>query len=323
MSLLTDLTRRSLVMLPQKPQKILELFETTSDEELFKASHLITERCASRRFDVCTIVNAKSGRCTEDCRWCAQSRHWKTNVAVTPILSDDDTKRALDRAELLKIRKFSFVTSGRKLSVNETQELSAHIAQAAARPNMEICASLGLMDEKVLRLLRASGLTRVHCNLETGKDFFQKVCTTHTREDKIVTLKAARRADLDICSGGLFGMGETFEDRVELAFQLRDLSVPSIPLNFLSPIPGTPLENARALTASDVLRTIALFRFVNPKAYLRFAGGLAGLSHDTLRRGLYTGINSAIVGDFLTTAGLNAEKMLVLAREAGYSTDSI
>ena len=323
MSLLTKLTRRSLVMLPLEPQEIIELFETATDEELFKASHLITERCASRHFDVCTIVNAKSGRCTEDCHWCAQSRHWKTNVAVTPILPVDGTKRALDRAESLNIRKFSFVTSGRKLSVNETKALSVHIVEAAARPKMEVCASLGLMDEKALKLLKASGLKRVHCNLETGKDFFPKVCTTHTREDKIVTLKAARRADLDICSGGLFGMGEAFEDRVELAFQLRDLSVPSIPLNFLTPIPGTPLENARALTASDVLRTIALFRFVNPKAYLRFAGGLAGLSHETLKRGLYTGINSAIVGDFLTTAGLSVEKMLDLARDAGYRTDPI
>ena len=321
MSLLTEITRRALVSLPIEPADLIRLFRTTPEEELFRASHLITARRASRRFDVCTIVNAKSGRCTEDCRWCAQSRHWETRVKVTPILPMTETARALQKAEALRIRKFSFVTSGRKLSMRETREIEAHIREAAARLGMEVCGSFGLMDEKALRLLKASGLTRLHCNLETGRDYFPKVCTTHTREEKIATLKAARRADLDICSGGLFGMGETFDDRVELAFALHALDVRSIPLNFLSPIAGTPMENARAMPASDVLKTIALFRFVNPAAYLRFAGGLAGLSRQTLQSGLYVGVNSAIVGGFLTTAGLSVEKMLELAREAGYRTE--
>lgn len=323
MSLLTEITRRALVSLPIEPADLIRLFRTTPEEDLFRASHLITERRASRRFDVCTIVNAKSGRCTEDCHWCAQSRHWETHVKVTPIVPLTDTARALDTAQKHHIRKFSFVTSGRKLSMRETREIEAHIREAAARPGMEVCASLGLMDDKALRLLKASGLTRLHCNLETGRDYFPKVCTTHTRDDKIATLKAARRADLELCSGGLFGMGERFEDRVELAFTLRDLDIRSIPLNFLTPIAGTPMENVRALPASDVLKTIALFRFVNPAAFLRFAGGLGGLSQETVKKGLYVGVNSAIVGDFLTTAGLSIGRMLEFAREAGYQTDAV
>lgn len=318
MTLLTKLTRRALVSLPLDPAELTELFESTDETEIFRASHLITERCASKVFDVCTIVNAKSGECTEDCRWCAQSRHWKTGVKIMPILPADSAEAALDRAEALGIGKFSFVTSGRKISRRETEVMSERIKRAAKRPGMQICASFGLMDEGALEKLKQAGLSRVHCNLETGRDYFPKVCTTHTREEKIATLRAARRVGLDICSGGLFGMGECFEDRLELALQLRELSVPSIPLNFLTPIAGTPLENARTLSASDVLKTIALFRFVNPSAQLRFAGGLSTLSKETIKKGLYTGINSAIVGDFLTTAGLTVESMLSLAKETGY-----
>ena len=318
--LLEQITRRSLVFLPLDPETILKVFQTESDEDIFQASHLITRRCASRVFDVCTIVNAKSGHCTEDCHWCAQSRHWPTDVNITPIIPADHTDKALDRAEQLGIKKFSFVTSGRKLSKRETEEIRPRITQAASRPSLQVCGSFGLMDEAAFRSLKAAGLHRVHCNLETGEAFFPSVCTTHTQQEKIATLKAALRADLEICSGGLFGIGERFEDRVELAFRLRKLSVPSIPLNFLTPIPGTPLADAHPLSPSDILRTVALVRVVNPGAYLRFAGGLGRMSRATIEQGLYVGMNSAIVGDFLTTSGLNVKTILELAENSGYRT---
>ena len=238
-------------------------------DELVEAAHLVTTKCASRVFNFCTIVNAKSGRCAEDCRWCSQSSKWTTNAPVFPIVPATRGESAAARALEHGIRRLSFVTSGRKLSARELREIRP-VVEAAASTGLEVCASMGLLTEPELTGLREAGLVRYHCNLETGPDFFPKVCTTHTQTDKIRTLEAARRAGLELCSGGLFGMGETMADRIDLACGLRRLEIPSIPLNFLIPIPGTPLADRPAMTHDEVVRTVAVFRLVNPSACLRF-----------------------------------------------------
>ena len=178
---------------------------------------------------------------------------------------------------------------------------------------------MGLLTEPELTGLREAGLVRYHCNLETGPDFFPKVCTTHTQTDKIRTLEAARRAGLELCSGGLFGMGETMADRIDLACGLRRLEIPSIPLNFLIPIPGTPLADRPPMTHDEVVRTVAVFRLVNPSACLRFAGGRQNLAPETAHAALRAGINGAITGDLLTTPGSSVEEERRLVLEAGYS----
>lgn len=321
MATLETLKNRVLAGFSLTPDETRQIAEEPDAEALYAAAHDITRIRAPRKFNLCTIINAKSGRCGEDCRWCAQSSHYDTGVKVFPIVDQTKSGAAVRKAAELGIPRYSYVTSGRKLSARELREIRALAEKDREVPGIELCASLGLLTEKELRELKDAGIVRYHCNLETGPAFFPKVCTTHTQDEKIATLKAARRAGLDICSGGLFGMGESMADRAQLAMLLRELDVPSIPLNFLAPIPGTPLEHQPPLSDEEVLRTVALFRFVNPTAYLRFAGGRMRLSPETVRRALWIGVNSAITGDLLTTCGSAVDDDRRLAREAGYETD--
>lgn len=293
----------------------LENFEDLG--ALADAAHLVTTKCASPVFNFCTIINAKSGKCAEDCHWCAQSSKWSGNAPVFPIVPADRAESAAERALSHDIHRLSFVTAGRKLSARELRELRP-LVEGASGPDIEICASLGLLTEAELASLHEAGLVRYHCNLETGPKFFPKVCSSHTQADKVKTLEAARRAGLDLCSGGLFGMGETMADRIDLAVELRRLEIPSIPLNFLIPIPGTPLGDRPLMTHEEIVRTVAVFRLINPTACLRFAGGRHNLTTETARAALYAGINGAITGDLLTTPGSSVEEERRLAVEAGY-----
>ena len=291
--------------------------------DLFDTAEAVTRRCAPRVFNLCGIVNAKSGRCSENCTWCAQSRHWQVpGVKVYPVVGDDVVERGAKRAEAMGVTRYSLVTSGRKPSAHEVRELCERIrALKAAHPELEVCVSLGLLSRKDLAALKDAGVVRIHCNLETSREFFPQVCTSHTIDEKIETLTASKELGIDVCSGALFGMGETLLDRIRLARLLRGLEVPSIPVNVLHPAPGTPLAEQPKMPEEDFLVAVALLRLMNPTAYLRFAGGRLQLSDRAVREAARIGMNSAISGDFLTTCGASPLDDVRLFMEAGYEPD--
>lgn len=270
-------------------------------------------------FDTCSIVNAKSGRCPEDCKWCAQSAHWHTGAEEYPLLPPKTLLEAAQRCKSQGIGRFSIVTSGRRLKKDEV----AHVCEAAELIEREcgiyLCLSAGLLDKEDFVRLRKAGVRRCHCNLETAPSFFPSLCTTHGQSQKIKALDDAREAGLEVCSGGIIGMGETMEQRIELASVLKSLGVESVPVNILSPIRGTALGSRPLIGEDEILRTISVFRIMMPSARLRFAGGRARLSEETLMKAFRSAVNAAIIGDMLTTVGADVSTDMARIKTAGYT----
>lgn len=287
-------------------------------DEIRAAAAEVTRKFCPPVFDSCSIINARSGKCPENCKWCAQSAHHKTSVSVYPLVSREECMKAADLNRSLGVRRFSLVTSGRALRGDELDRACSYYKEMEREGGLKLCASMGLLSAEDLQKLYDSGVHRYHCNFEAAPSFFGELCTTHTVEDKIATIQAARRIGFEVCSGGIIGMGETMRQRVELALTLRRVEPVSIPLNILCPIKGTPLEDAKPLTDNEVLDTVALFRLIHPHVTLRFAGGRAALSRATQLEAMRLGVNGAIIGDLLTTLGSTVKEDKQMAAEAGY-----
>lgn len=286
--------------------------------ELREAADEIRKMMCGNGFDLCTIVNGKCGKCSEDCKYCAQSAHYHTACSETyPLLSAEELFEGARYNGARGVLRYSIVTSGKRLSNREVDQVCESIRRIKEETNIEVCVSFGLLDEMQFRKIKAAGASRVHCNLESSARYFPEVCTTHTYEEKIKTLKAARRAGLSICSGGILGLGETMEDRIDIVLTARELGVKSIPVNLLNPIPGTPYEKNRPLTNEEACRCVAVFRFLIPDASIRLAGG-RGLVGDKGEACFRSGANAAISGDMLTTAGITVETDMELIKRLGF-----
>jgi biotin synthase len=267
---------------------------------------------------MCSIINGKSGNCLEDCKYCAQNIHYKTDCTKGyPLLSTDKLLKQAKSDEKKGVLRYSIVTSGKRLSNQELDQVCESIKIIKEETNIEICASFGLLNEEQFYKLKDAGVSRVHCNLESSKNYFDKICTTHTYDDRVKTLNAAKKAGLSLCSGGIMGLGEDMEDRIDMILELRDLGVKSIPVNLLIPIPGTPYENNRILTNDELCRIVAIFRFIIPDSFIRLAGGRE-LVGDKGKKCFESGANAVISGDMLTTAGITVKKDMQLLNQLGY-----
>lgn len=299
-------------------EEAILLSNIADKQALYLAAGEIRDKLVGKRFDTCSIINARSGRCSENCKWCAQSAVFKTNIEEYELI---DEQTCLDLAELnaeYGVDKFSFVTSGRALSDKNLDRICEYACKIRAHADIHLCASMGLLKKNQLQKLLDAGIKRYHCNLETSPEYFSALCTTHTTADKIETIRAAQEIGMEVCSGGIIGMGENMEDRIDLAFTLKELGIKSVPINVLNPIPGTPLENALPLSDEEVLTTIALFRFILPDAYLRFAGGRMLIAHIETEA-IQAGINAAIVGDLLTTVGSKVKEDMEKVKKMGFT----
>ncbi|MGM9629848.1 biotin synthase BioB [Butyricicoccus sp.] len=286
-------------------------------EELCTAADEIRRQFCGNGFDICTIINAKSGKCSENCKFCAQSAHYHTGAEEYPMLDADTIAAQAKRDDERGVLRFSLVTSGKRLTPAEVEQECASIRAVREQTGIAVCISNGLLDEASYRKLKEAGATRVHNNLESSRQFFPSVCTTHTFDEKCAAIRAAQAAGLSVCSGGIVGMGETMEDRIDMVLELRELGVHSIPVNMLNPIPGTPYETLPKLTNDDMCRIVAVFRFLIPDASIRLAGG-RGLLPDKGRACFCSGANAAISGDMLTTSGITVETDMAMLRELGY-----
>ncbi len=271
-------------------------------DALYQAANQIRRHFHGNHFDLCSIINAKSGNCSENCRFCAQSARHHTGVDTYTVIAEDEAMAQARDNDQYGVHRISLVTSGRSLAPETVAELSHLFAKMAEETSMLFCASAGLLNEQIASDLYQAGVRRYHCNLEASKNYFPKVCTTHTWAEKVATLQLARNTGMSLCSGGIIGMGESMEDRLDMAFELRELEVRSIPINILTAIPGTPLAELAPLSVDEVLTTVALYRFINPLAVIRMAGGRQQLGAEQYRC-FSAGANGAIVGNYLTTTG--------------------
>lgn len=295
----------------------LTFFMEEDLDSLCRGADEIRRRLRGDRADLCSIINGRSGRCGEDCKFCAQSSCHNAKINEYPFLEPEEILEDCRRHERQGVGRYSVVTAGRALNGREMDLALRAYRSMKENCKIELCASHGLLSQEDFYRLAEAGISRYHANIETSRRNFPNICTTHTYDDKLEVIRRARNAGLAVCSGGIIGMGETWEDRVDMAFSLYEMEIKSIPINILQPIPGTPFGTLPPLSEEEILRTIAMFRYINPDAEVRLAAGRNSMEHSG-KKVFTAGANAAITGDMLTTSGNNIADDMAMLTSMGF-----
>lgn len=270
---------------------------------------------AGSEFELCSIVNAKSGLCSEDCKFCAQSSRHNTEITTYPLKEKSQIIEAAHQAKQIGAKKFGIVTSGNRLTKKELHIITEAISQIKDEVGIDVCCSLGTLEKSELVGLKDAGLSRYHHNIETSKRFYPNVVSTHRFEEKINTIKAAKEVGLEVCSGGIIGMGEHWQDRIDMALLLKELNVDSVPINLLVPIKGTAFESLPVISCTDAIRTICIFRIILKDKTIKIAAGRETILKDFQALGLIAGANGMLIGGYLTIKGRSVSEDHELIRE--------
>lgn len=293
---------------------------TADLDELTKGADAIRRALCPNRVDLCTIINGRAGRCSENCKFCAQSSFNHTGCEQYEILDKETILKDCKEREADGVHAYSIVTAGRSVEGNDLDKLVEIYRLLHQKTHIRLCASHGLLTKEAFMRLKEAGVEMYHSNIETSRRNFPNICTTHTYDDKLTEIRLAREAGLNVCSGGIIGMGETWEDRIDMAVSLSELDICSIPVNALLPVKGTPFEDLTPLTEDEIIRTMAIFRYINPTAYIRMAAGRCYFK-DGGKRLFKSGVNATITGNMLTTVGNNTAQDIKMLNEMGEITN--
>ncbi len=284
-------------------EELLALYNSDLKELLDKSSKYL-----KNEVEFCSLVNARSGKCSQNCKYCAQSSHYRTDIEEYPLISNEEVVKAALEAKENGVIRFAVVTSGKSPDEENFDKILGFIDELNKIDGIRSCASIGILNEEQAKELAKHGLKRFHHNINTSESYYKDICTTHSWQDRLNTCKLIKKYGMELCCGVILGMGETVEQRIEMALELSEIEPESIPINILMPIPKTPFENYNnKIDDENILRTLAVFKIANPKSILRFCGGRMRLSNENQELALKTCVEGILTGNYLTTTGKSPE----------------
>ncbi|CDC19205.1 biotin synthase [Clostridium sp. CAG:306] len=294
-------------------QELLRLYNLPLDELLNISSMYVKDEV-----EFCSLINARNGKCSQNCKYCAQSSHYNTQIETFPLVETDKVKSAAQDAVKNKASRFAIVTSGKTPDESDFDKMLEMIKEINKFDELQSCASIGILNEQQAQKLAQAGLKRFHHNINTAESYYGEVCTTHTFEERLNTCKLVKKYNMELCCGVILGMGETVEQRAQMALTLAEIQPDSIPINILMPIPNTPFENyLDKIDEENVLRTLAIFKIANPRSILRFCGGRMRLSKENQKKALKTCVEGIMVGNYLTTIGAKPQDDIDMVTQLG------
>lgn len=294
-------------------EELLKLYNSDLNELLEKSSKFLKDEV-----EFCSLVNARSGKCSQNCKYCAQSSHYRTDIEEYPLISNEEVVKAALEAKDNGVIRFAVVTSGKSPDEESFDKILGFIDELNKIDGIRSCASIGILNEEQAKKLAEHGLKRFHHNINTSESYYSDICTTHSWQDRLNTCKLVKKYGMELCCGVILGMGESVEQRIEMALELSEIEPNSIPINILMPIPKTPLENYHdKIDDENILRTLAIFKIANPKSILRFCGGRMRLSDENQELALKTCVEGILTGNYLTTTGKSPKEDVKTVKKLG------